>query len=205
VSDAGGASRERLDLSALFDSQQRRLLALTLRITGDFGLAEDALQQTFLRAHRLAGGFRGEAAPETWLYRIAANEALRLRAQQRSQRSSEREAAGRTQGRQGAGQQAEAADAAPAWRQEAEAALAALETLPEEQRLALVLLSVKELSGEEVAAMLGVPAATVYTRAFRARLALRRVLEGEGSAVSGSAVGDVPVSGPGLGPARSGV
>ncbi len=163
------------DLAAAFADHQRRLLGLILRITGDFALAEDALQETFLAAHAAAGAFRGEAAPGTWLYRIATREALRARAKRNRHAARDRAAA------DGAPKRPEADPSAPTgWLEQTRGLLAALDRLPEDQRLAFVLLSARAIPADEVAAMLGVPISTVYTRAFRARVRLREILAADG-------------------------
>lgn len=56
--------------------------------------------------------------------------------------------------------------------------LAALDTLPEEQRAVLLLVSVEDLSYEAAAAALGVPIGTIMSRLSRARERLRRAVEG---------------------------
>lgn len=166
--------RSPLNLTSLFDEHQKRLLALALRITGDFALAEDAFQQTFLRAHAAAASFRGESSAGTWLYRITAREAVRLRARRAARREQPfdvesslliRGDGGRTRG-----------ESRLEWQEETARLLRSLDELPEDQRLALVLLSGQELSAEEIGVMLGVSPTTIYTRAFRARLALRERL-----------------------------
>src|SRR3954453_13987778 len=53
-----------------------RVFGIALRVTGSPSDAEDVMQETFLRAFRSWADFRGEAAPTTWLYRIAVNAAL---------------------------------------------------------------------------------------------------------------------------------
>lgn len=156
------------DLAAAFNDHQRGLLGLTLRITGNLDLAEDALQETFLAAHAAAAGFRGEAKPSTWLYRIATREAIRARA--RSKRHTDTTAlAARQQPRQ-------ASPAAADWLEETRTLLTALDQLPEDQRLALVLLSARNIPADEIATLLRVPVNTVYTRAFRARVRLRKIM-----------------------------
>jgi RNA polymerase sigma-70 factor (ECF subfamily) len=163
-----------LDLAAAFKAHQRDLLGLTLRITGNLALAEDALQETFLAAHAAAAGFRNEARPSTWLYRIATREALRARANAQRHADRPRRAAEHPRSDQ-------SAPATPlAWLEETQALLAALDQLPEDQRLALVLLSARAIPAEEIAALLGVPVNTVYTRAFRARVRLREILHPNG-------------------------
>ena len=158
-----------LDLAKLFDDHQRPLLGLILRITGDLASAEDALQETFVSAVRAAPAFRADAAPSTWLYRIAVREGVHARARAHRDRMRAAERIHRD-------------DRAPPglgraeWVEQTEHVLRALDMIPDEQRLALVLLSVHELTADEIATMLGVPAATVYTRAFRAREQLRTLL-----------------------------
>ena len=163
-----------LDLAALFEQHQHGLLGLALRITGDFALAEDALQETFLCAHAGARSFRGEARPGTWLYRIAVRESLRVRSRARRVTSLNQAIS-----RVSAYQKAEHSPMDRlAWVETTWELLRALELLPEDQRLALVLLSTRELTAEDVGAMFGIAAGTVYTRAFRARLKLRSMLRG---------------------------
>lgn len=157
----------RLDLAKLFDAHQRRLLGVVLRITGDLASAEDALQETFMAAVRAAPSFRHESAPETWLYRIAVREGIRARSLARRDR--ERLPSAQRAHTPHVSDRAE-------WVEETEQLLRALDSIPEEQRIALVLLSVHELTADEISTMLGVSAATIYTRAFRARERLREAL-----------------------------
>src|SRR3990172_12426718 len=56
---------------------QARVYRLAVRLTGNDGDAQDALQETFLQVYRSLGGFRGEARFSTWLYRVATNAAPR--------------------------------------------------------------------------------------------------------------------------------
>src|SRR6478736_5050528 len=54
---------------------QRRIERLIGRMVRDVDLVEDIAQETFIRAYRALGQFRGEAQFYTWLYRIAVNTA----------------------------------------------------------------------------------------------------------------------------------
>lgn len=56
---------------------QRRVERLVARMLRDPGLVEDVAQETFIRAYKALGQFRGESAFYTWLYRIAVNTARR--------------------------------------------------------------------------------------------------------------------------------
>src|SRR3990170_6649782 len=55
---------------------ERRVRAVLGRLLDDERDVDEAAQDTFVQAWRTLGRFRGEAAPFTWLYRIAVNEAL---------------------------------------------------------------------------------------------------------------------------------
>src|SRR5215210_1520348 len=58
-----------------------RVYGIALRVTGSSADAEEVTQDAFLQAFRSWSTYRGEAAPTTWLYRIAVNAALmRVRA-----------------------------------------------------------------------------------------------------------------------------
>lgn len=69
---AGGRDGERA-VAALFREYRRPLLAFLIRHGAQQDLAEDLLQETFVRVVRHAEGFRGEAAVSSWIYQIARN------------------------------------------------------------------------------------------------------------------------------------
>lgn len=167
-----------LDLDRLYHTHARAVFGLALQITSDPVLAEDAVQETFLAAHRGRAGYRGESAPSTWLYRIAVRESCRLRAAARrtaAQHTRANDAA--LQSRDWSGETLTPGPAATAVAQEdLQRLLRVLDLLPDEQRLALVLLQARDIPGEAIAEMLGVPLGTVYTRAFAARKQLCRLL-----------------------------
>ncbi|MHB2022976.1 MAG: RNA polymerase sigma factor SigM [Mycobacteriales bacterium] len=154
---------DREAFSELFRRHRQRLWALALRTTGNPSDAEDALQEGLLSAHRAAAGFRGEAAVSTWLHRIVLNACLdRIRRR--------------------------AAAAGGAWptlepsnpRDEIAArelvldVRAALARLPQEQRVALLLVDMLGHSVQEAAGITGVPEGTVKSRCARGRAALAK-------------------------------
>jgi len=151
---------------------QHRLFGVALRMLGSRAEAEEIAQETFLRAHRALGEFRGEARLGTWLYAIASRLCLnRLAAgSRRHERSDEMALLQRP---------AEGADAAAALeRTELQAALQeAVAALPEERRIVVVLRDLEGLAYEEIAEVLGLPLNTVRTRLHRARTDLKAKLE----------------------------
>jgi RNA polymerase sigma-70 factor, ECF subfamily len=64
---------------ALYRLHVGRVHGLCVRICGNPADAQDATQETFIKAWRALGTFRGDSAFSTWLHRIAFNESVRLR------------------------------------------------------------------------------------------------------------------------------
>ena len=60
-------------LSELIDQYERDLLHLCCVVLRDISMAEDAVQETFLKAYQHMDSFRGESSAKTWLYSIALN------------------------------------------------------------------------------------------------------------------------------------
>jgi len=130
--------------------------------------AEDAVQETFLQAFRALGTFRGESKLSTWLVRIAANEALmRRRRNAKAAAPIDMELDDLASDEAGP----ESAACCGEMRQVLEARIRAL---PEGYRAVFLMRAIEELSIEETATALGIPAATVRTRYFRARSLLQK-------------------------------
>jgi RNA polymerase sigma-70 factor (ECF subfamily) len=167
-----------------FESLMRRYNARLFRVARailkDDQEAEDALQDAYLDAYRNLSHFRGESQLGTWLVRIVANRALmRLR---RRKRDNAVVSIDEGRGRAGDGpreypdKMSESPPAA-ALRAEVRRLLERrIDELPVAFRTVFVLREVEELSGEETAECLGIPASTVRTRLFRARALLRDAL-----------------------------
>lgn len=149
---------------ALVRLHQQRMWAVALRTLRDPEEAADAVQDACLSAFRSAATYRGEARVSTWLHRIVVNACLD-RARRRAVRPTV--------------PLPEQPPADPRDRlAERETGLEvekALATLPDDQRLALVLVELEGLSVAEAAEVLQVPEGTVKSRCFRgrARLALQ--------------------------------
>ncbi|ARF73829.1 RNA polymerase sigma factor SigM [Kitasatospora albolonga] len=158
-----------------------RLWAVALRTLGDREEAADAVQDALVSAFRAAHTFRGQSAVTTWLHRITVNACLDRVRKAASRRTSPVDDAERLDQLLEPHESAEA----PAERQDLHRQLiAALATLPAEQRAALVLVDMQGYPVAEAASILDVPTGTVKSRCARgrARLApLVRHLRGTGA------------------------
>ncbi|MFD3696740.1 RNA polymerase sigma factor SigM [Streptomyces sp. NPDC058646] len=146
-----------------------RLWAVALRTLGDREEAADAVQDALVSAYRAAHTFRGESAVTTWLHRITVNACLDRARKAASRRTSPLDDMERLERLLEPHESAEA----PAERQDLHRQLlAALSTLPPEQRAALVLVDMQGYPVAEAARMLEVPAGTVKSRCARGRAKL---------------------------------
>ncbi|RUL88296.1 sigma-70 family RNA polymerase sigma factor [Tautonia sociabilis] len=163
----------------LVKRHQDRLYPTLLRLTGSAEDAQDLLQESFLRAYKKLGRFRGGSSFYTWLYRLAVNLALSHRRRRKGPvRLSELRG-------EGAAPLEPPADPTrsdptlPAEQAEREAIIqAALDALAPDHRAVVVLKEFDGLRYEEIAATLGVPVGTVRSRLHRARRELRDRLSG---------------------------
>jgi len=168
-----GRAGDQAALERLLTPYERPLYALCRGILGHADDAEDAVQETFLRALRALPSFRGDAAVRSWLYRIAVNVCLdRKRSAHPTEEWDE-----------------ERCPAASPSRSPERIALShlrvmeALDTLVPHQRVVLLLKELEGWSVGEIAAAMRWKEKRVYNELYRARLALadwRRREEREG-------------------------
>jgi len=149
-----------------------RLWAVALRTTGDPEEAADAVQDALISAYRRADSFRGDAAVTTWLHRIVVNAALD-RMRRRAVRPwtalpEEESSAPALIDESRLADPREAAESAETTRE----VRAALDTLPPDQRAAIVLVDLEGWSVEDAAQALECPVGTVKSRCFRGRAKL---------------------------------
>jgi len=81
------AAGDRRAVESVLAGVSDRVYALAMRMLADPTEAEDATQEILLRIAKGLAGFRGEARLSTWVYRIAANQLLTMRAQRAELRS----------------------------------------------------------------------------------------------------------------------
>lgn len=138
-----------------------RMWAVAVRTLGDPEEASDAVQDACLSAYRSAASFRGDSKVTTWLHRIVVNACL-----DRVRRKAVRPTVALPDE-----PMADARDVL-AEREVAIAVQQALALLPEDQRVAIVLIDLEGMSVDEAAAVLEVPGGTVKSRCFRGRARL---------------------------------
>jgi RNA polymerase sigma-70 factor, ECF subfamily len=146
-----------------------RLWAVALRTLGDREEAADAVQDALVSAYRAAHTFQGRSAVTTWLHRITVNACLDRARKAAARRSSPTDDTERLE------QLLEPHESAavPAERQDLHRELvAALDTLPAEQRAALVLVDMQGYPVAEAAQILDVAVGTVKSRCARGRARL---------------------------------
>jgi RNA polymerase sigma-70 factor (ECF subfamily) len=156
-------SDRRLAGDKLVDELSRPLSRLCAQLTGHAADGEDALQETLLAACRALPQFRGEAKLSTWVYRIALRAALEVRSR-RMRRGEVSSDVLRDHAAPGL-----SPDDQAALRERGALLLRAMEALNAEQRAVLALFAVDGMKHDEIAAVLGVPEGTVWSRLHLAR------------------------------------
>jgi RNA polymerase sigma-70 factor, ECF subfamily len=169
--------------AVLMRRYNRRLYRTARAILRDDAAAEDALQEGYVAAWRHIAEFRGDAQIGTWLTRIVVNQALQaLRRTRREQvvvlfeeppdeRSPAEEIAESLSPR---------APETTMLRAEMRRLIESkIDDLPEAYRTVFMLREVEDMTVEETATALGIPAATVRSRLFRAKARLRESLAEE--------------------------
>jgi len=146
---------------AIYDRHHRALLGFCRHMLGTLEEAEDALQQTFLRAHGSLAARGAPAELRPWLYTIARNCCLTMLSARRPVADGEKELASTA----GLGEQVQV-------RADLRAVVADVERLPDDQRAALVLAELADLSHDQIAEVIGVRTAKVKALIHQARTTL---------------------------------
>lgn len=159
-------------LEALVDAYSARLFALGMKMLGDRGMAEELVQDTFVRIWRSAGRYdSGRGTVRTFVYAVARNAAIDL---QRRAASRPLPSAVEIEDGEGDGEeQFERLILGLELR-------AAMEALSDKHRDTLVLYYEEDLTQPQIAQRLQVPLGTVKTRAHHALRALRKEMEVRG-------------------------
>lgn len=159
---AGFTRGDRAALAALAERHERSMLGLAKGLLGGRrDLAMDAVQETWVRVIRFAGGFQGRSSVKTWLYAILVNQCRGMRGARRD-----------------AGAPPETAAAGPE-RPGDERLHAALDGLGEAAREVVLMCYHAGMTHETAAEVLGIPLGTVKSRLHGALRELRAGLATE--------------------------
>ncbi|MDO8589171.1 MAG: sigma-70 family RNA polymerase sigma factor [Armatimonadota bacterium] len=164
----------------LVEKYEKRVFNFAYRMAGNYDDANDVAQEAFIRVFNSIGTFRGDANFSTWLYRIVTNVYLDERKKAKSHLHTPLddfvELEENTVTRQ-------IEDTGPTPEEIAEQneryglLQKAIQSLPDYQRIMVLLYHTESKSYEEIADIMNLPIGTVKSRLNRARLALREKLE----------------------------
>jgi len=153
----------------LYLRHSARIYSLAVRMSGSPQTGEDLLQEIFLQAYRKIGGFKGDAAVGTWLYRLALNHCLDFVRSRQARMDKSTDALEPESHRTSPA----ASRQSPVERIDLERAM---QQLPPGCREVFVLHDVEGYEHKEIAAMLGIAEGTSKSQVFKARMKLRALL-----------------------------
>jgi RNA polymerase sigma-70 factor (ECF subfamily) len=155
-----------LKFRSLVEQHQSMVFSIALRVTGEYGVAEEVAQDAFLELHKSGERLESEEHVRYWLRRVTVHRATdALRGRQRRPEAAAEEWSDE-QHTEVAGQRMDFGIAARLDE--------LLGTLPENMRVAIVLRYQEEMLPDEIAALLGQPVATVKSNLQRGLQLMRR-------------------------------
>ncbi|MGE0565310.1 MAG: sigma-70 family RNA polymerase sigma factor [Pseudolabrys sp.] len=167
------AKGDRLAMQVLFARHHVRVYRFVLRLVRNEATAEDLISEVFLDVWRQAGKFEGRSQVSTWLLSIARFKALSALRKKTDQELDDETA-------EAVVDTADDPEVSLAKKDKSEVLRQCLTKLSAEHREIIDLVYYHEKSVEEVAAIVGIPEATVKTRMFYARKKLAEVLKENG-------------------------
>lgn len=154
-------------LAVLVERHQQRVRRIAYRFCGRWDQADDIAQETFLRMYRAAGSYKPSAAFSTWLYRIVVNLCLDRAKRPRLAALPDEPPPGK----------APAADEAMVRDECVEAVRRAIASLPERQRIVLLLHRFEHLDHAQIAQSTGWSQSAIESLLVRAYAQLRQRLQ----------------------------
>lgn len=146
----------------LVDSHRNKVYALTLRILGESGEAEEAAQDSFIKAYQNLNKFNYQSRFSTWLYRIAFNTAISYKRKHRIEKTQYEDSVMNMDS-------GESTDKHMMQNEQKIYIKKALRQLPDIDRTILTLYYLSDYSIEEVCKATGMKLSAVKVRLFRAR------------------------------------
>ena len=168
--------------SHLVTAYETSVYRLALRMCGNAHDAEEAAQEAFVSAWKGLPSFRGESKFSSWLYQLTTNACLDLLRREKRHRAAvpldEQTELSSEDTPQRAAENAELRDTLQA----------ALQELSDDHRQIFLLRQMRQLSYDEIGALLGLEAGTVKSRLSRAKKQLRQILLQKGNLFPSSSV-----------------
>ena len=167
-------------LAPLVEKYKRMVYRLAMQITKNHADADDVMQETFIRVYRSIRTFRKDAAFETWLYRIAVNEALNFVKRRERQRVSALETTLESEYETMARYRAQIANDPHVHAEKVELrhhVTEAVNSLSLKHRTVVILHEFEGLTHAEIASILNCSEGTVRSRLHYARKKLRTLLK----------------------------
>jgi RNA polymerase sigma-70 factor (ECF subfamily) len=163
----------------LLERYQRPIFNFIYRFYGNYDLAEDLTQETFLRCYQFLKSYDRKRKFSTWLYTVAKNLCIDHLKRHKSGREISLDQSLPAVERKEAGRSPEASPQLKCIRNQEDARLLeALGELEPSRRMVLVLFYFQGLSYQEISEALSVPLSTVKIRIFRAKKALLEKIKG---------------------------
>jgi RNA polymerase sigma-70 factor (ECF subfamily) len=182
VFDRRPDDRDRKEFEALALRHLDPLYAAALRLTRNARDAEDLVQDAVLRAYRFFDKFERGTNMKAWLFKILTNTFINRYRRTAKERAivegSEREAVQERVVSRDAADQAEDPERWLLDRVLSDDVLKAVDALPIDFRLTVILADLQDFSYKEIADILDVPVGTVMSRLFRGRRLLQKALAG---------------------------
>ncbi|MFZ5642882.1 MAG: RNA polymerase sigma factor [Bacillota bacterium] len=163
-----------LSFEQLIAGNEGKILNLIYGMTGDYHLAQDLTQETFIKAFRSKSTFNGKSKFSTWLYRIAVNVTIDYQRKSSVRRENPTEDA--TSGLPDGGA-SENPDQACQKNAVKEILFSSIARLPEQQREVFILREINGCSTKEVAEIMGCSQELIKWRLHKARSTLRKSLQ----------------------------
>ena len=167
-------------LAPLVEKYKRMVYRLAMQITKNHADADDVMQETFIKVYRSIRTFRKDAAFETWLYRIAVNEALNFVKRRERQRVSTLETVSEAEYEAMTRYRAQTANDPHIHAEKAELrhhVTQAVNSLSLKHRTVVILHEFEGLTHAEIASILNCSEGTVRSRLHYARKKLRTLLK----------------------------
>jgi len=169
------AGKDKGAFKELMERYQGRIYSLAYRFSGDRETAQELTQDIFFKVYRSAGRYRPDARFFTWLYRIAANHCINF-TKKRRRDPLQKAVASEDDHESGFCLRDDAPGIAEQLEQRERAMIvrSALDSLPERQKMAVMLLRFDDLSYREISEVLGCSVSAVESLIHRATTSLKR-------------------------------